>query len=512
MKVLLVDDERIVIEHIRQMLPWEHYDFEIVGTASNGKSALRLCKELQPQIVIVDIRMPVMDGLELIRTVGQGNMGIKFIVMSSYEDFEYARKAIALQSVQCYLLKHELTPEKLLQELLKAKGASEIDQEKKKLIRNERIKEFLMGTDDVSVFKFESKKPPFGLILIQPDLPFTLSGVNASSLLRAFKWKPEERMLLNALNPWQIISEFSVEAGKFAAMLVPGSPTLATSTVSLRNVLVDLQSRLKQTSLSYSIFYILHDEDTTTLPSSFKQLIQAARHSIFINNHALVDTATLRIRHEHRTNVSKIDRFDKLNACLKLQNIDELESIIELMFKHVTVPVWDLKALHDIINGLTDLINNKRATKGLTEMDPLNSRDFAPIYDVQALCSRFVQLLVEAFIDRREAHLSTKLQKALRYIQEHYEAEISIEDVSNAIGISASYLHQLCKKELNQTFLDYLTDYRIHQAKQILTFENIKMSEVASKVGYRSPQHFSQVFKKKTGMLPHQYRDGGEQK
>jgi two-component system response regulator YesN len=511
-KVILVDDERIVIEHIRQMLPWEQYDFEIVGSASNGKSALRLCKELLPQIVIVDIRMPVMDGLELIRTVGESNMGIKFIVMSSYEDFEYARKAIALKSVQCYLLKHELTPDKLLQELLKAKGACEIDQEKEKMIRNERIKDFLMGTDDVSVVQFESKKPPFVLILIQADRPFTVSGENASSLLRAFKWKPEERMLLNDLKHWQIISEFSVEAGQFAAMLVPSSPTLAAATASLRNVLAALQSRLKQTNLSYSIFYILHDEDTTTLPLSFKRLLQAARHSIFINNHALVDAATLKISHEQRLNVSKIDRFDKLNECLKLQKIDELESAIELMFKHVTIPVWDLRALHDIVNGLTDLINNKRAMKGLTEIDPLNSRDFAPIYDVQALCSRFVQLLVEAFTDRREVQLSTKLQKALRYIQEHYEEEINIDDVSYAIGISASYLHQLCKKELNQTFLDYLTDYRIHQAKQILTFENIKMAEVASKVGYRSPQHFSQLFKKKTGMLPHQYRDGGEHK
>jgi two-component system response regulator YesN len=509
-KVLLVDDERIVIEHIRQMLPWEHYDFEIVGSASNGKSALRLCRELQPQIVIVDIRMPVMDGLELIRNVGEGNLGIKFIVMSSYEDFEYARKAIALQSVQCYLLKHELTPDKLLQELLTAKEACENDQEKERKLRNERIKGFLMGTDDVPNYQFESKKPPFALILIQPDQPFTLSAENTSNPKRVFKWKPEERMLLNDLNPWQIVSEFSVEAGQFAAMLVPSSPTLATATASLRNVLTDIQSRLKQTNLSYSIFYILHDEETTKLPSSFKRVIDAARHSIFINKHALVDIATLKINYDQRSSVNKIDRFDKLNECLKLQKIDELESIIKLMFKQVTLPVWDLRALHHMIGGLTDLLNNKRDMIGLTEVDPLDSRDFAPIHDIQALCSRFVQLLVEAFIDRREAHLSTKLQKALRYIQEHYEEEMSIDDVSYAIGISASYLHQLCKKELKITFLDYLTDYRIHQAKQILTFENIKMIEVASKVGYRSPQHFSQVFKKKTGMLPHQYRDRGE--
>jgi two-component system response regulator YesN len=122
-----------------------------------------------------------------------------------------------------------------------------------------------------------------------------------------------------------------------------------------------------------------------------------------------------------------------------------------------------------------------------------------------------VQLLKEACADHREDHLSTKLQKALRFIHEHYDEDISIDHVSYAIGISASYLHQLCKKELNQTFLEYLTDYRIHQAKRILTLENIKMTEVATKVGYRSPQHFSQVFKKKTGMLPHQYRDGGDQ-
>jgi two-component system response regulator YesN len=510
-KVILVDDERIVIEHIRHMLPWERHNFEVVGYASNGKSALRLCKELQPQIVIVDIRMPVMDGLELIRTVCEHNLRIKFIVMSAYEDFEYARKAIALQNVQCYLLKHEMTPDTLLQELLKAKAAWEIDEDKEQMLLSEQIKGLLIGTDDGSVVRVRDYKPPFCLILIQSDRPFSISGQNDSNVLRLMKWNREEQLLLYNLKKWQILSTFSVEAGRFSALLVPRNPAVSTNAASLRSELLDLQSHLRNT-LNYSIFYTLHYEETTTLPNAYKRLITAAGHAIYAGNKALIDTGNLHINNEHRSAISKIDRFDKLNECLKLQNFDGIESTIKLMFEHVTVPVWDMRGLREIVGGLTDLINGKRAMKGLTEMDPLNCREFVPIYDVDALCSRFVHLLKEACSDHRKDRLSTKLQKALRFIHEHYHEDISIDHISYAIGISASYLHQLCKKELNQTFLDYLTDYRIHQAKRILDLENIKITEVASKVGYRSPQHFSQVFKKKTGMLPHQYRDGGDQK
>jgi two-component system response regulator YesN len=511
MKVILVDDERIVIEHIRHILPWEDHHFEIVGSASNGKSALRLCKDLQPQIVIVDIRMPVMDGLELIRTVCELNMRIKFIVMSSYEDFEYARKAIALQNVQCYLLKHEMTPDKLLQELLKAKAAWEVDEHKEQMLLSEQIKGLLIGTDDGSVLRVGDKKPPFCLILIQSDRPFSITGENDSNVLRLIKWNREELLLLYNLKTWQILSAFSIEAGQFAALLVPRNASLSTNAASLRSALVDLQSHLRN-NLDYSIFYTLHYDDAATLPNAYKRLINAARHAIYIGNKALIDTGSLQFSSDHRSAISKIDRFDKLNECLKLQRFDGIESTIKLMFEHVTVPIWDMRGLCEIVGGLTDLINGMRARKGLTEMDPLNCREFSPIYNVDALCSRFVKLLKDACADHREDRLSTKLQKALRFIHEHYDEDISIDHVSYAIGISASYLHQLCKKELNQTFLDYLTDYRIHQAKRILELENIKITEVASKVGYRSPQHFSQVFKKKTGRLPHQYRDGGDQK
>ena len=145
----------------------------------------------------------------------------------------------------------------------------------------------------------------------------------------------------------------------------------------------------------------------------------------------------------------------------------------------------------------------------MLEIDPFDIESYEPLYGINEIRDRFSCLLRELCTDVNDSkRVSNKLQKALRYIHEHYYEDINIDTVSYATEISASYLHQLFKRELARTFLDYLTEHRVNQAKRILRNRDAKMTEVATSVGYRSPQHFSQVFKKITGILPHHYRSG----
>ena len=149
MKIVLVDDERIAIEHIKSLLEWEQLGFTIAATATNGKSALRLCEDIRPQIMIVDIRMPVMDGLELIQRRLQKRLGVKFIVMSAYEDFDYARKAISFGHVSSYLIKHEVDSHKLLLEVNKAEGSLGGREAQRHMLRSEQLKDMVTGTRSI---------------------------------------------------------------------------------------------------------------------------------------------------------------------------------------------------------------------------------------------------------------------------------------------------------------------------------------------------------------------------
>ncbi|MDB4868171.1 MAG: two component transcriptional regulator, AraC family [Cohnella sp.] len=156
------------------------------------------------------------------------------------------------------------------------------------------------------------------------------------------------------------------------------------------------------------------------------------------------------------------------------------------------------------------MLDEFRAKRGLPKLDPLDPLTGEPVYHIDDIVHRYVRLFGDTVSSSSAlSGISGKLVKAMRYIHEHYQDDIGTEDVSAATGFSASYLHQLFKRELDRTFLDYLTEFRVEQAKRILRTENTKMAHVATRVGYRSPQHFSQVFKRLTGTLPHQYRDGG---
>lgn len=524
MKVVLVDDERIVIEHIKHLIPWEQYGFEIAASATNGKSALRLCEELRPQIMMIDIRMPVMDGLELIRAANEKELGIKWIVMSAYEDFDYARQAISLGHVISYLVKHEVDAGKLLSELNKAKAAWESDEKQRRSARNEQIKQLVTGTgtdlDRRSAERlFGATKPPYWLVLIQQDKPFTAvppgAVVPTQDQPRAAGWTHEDITKLFCAYPssWQLIGEFPADGGGFAALFAPkNKSSLSSLASSFRSLLADLQSEARRKhDCAMSMFYAHHIEDASSLAGTFHRMSAAARHAVFCGREAIIniEEAPLPAAGPDSFTV-RTGSYKELIESLNHNRRDEVENAISGLFEQALNPSWNLRVLYELVGGLTALMNERLAMKGLVAADPFDPEQYGLVYHVVDIRERFILLFSGLCADVKEPRrLPFKLQKALRFIQEHFHEEISIEDVSHATGVSASYLHQLFKRELDRTFLDYLTDTRIHQAKKILRQEDIKITEVAARVGYRSSQHFSQLFKKTTGTLPHQYRDGG---
>ncbi|KRF18443.1 response regulator transcription factor [Paenibacillus sp. Soil787] len=514
MKLVLVDDERIVIEHIIGLVPWEKYGYEIVATATNGKSALRICEEKRPQIVIVDIRMPVMDGLQLIQAVSEKQLGIKFIVLSAYEDFSFARQAISLGGVSSYLIKHEIDSDKLLQELNKAKSAWETDEKQRRMLKNEYIKNLVTGMEhNPSVYEIHGMKPLFGLVLIQKDSPFSAGHLTAAQAepSNTAKWIWDIAKLCSDNGHWQLIGEFSVHEAQVVLLFSQRNKVSGLMREQLRELLSPIHSHLFTAyNRAFSVFYTFPTSDPAALHTSFHQVTEAARHAVFCGREALACAGDLPLPIESASTSGRSIRFDELNESLEQQNIQMMETAVKELFNRICTPKWDLRGLFDLINGLTILVNEPAAKNGMAESDPFDMQVYNPVYQIDDLIDRFTHLLCGRITQMNEtSQLSNKMMKALRYIHEHYHEEISIEGVTFAIGISPSYLHQLFKKELDRTFLDYVTEYRIQQAKRILRQEDAKISEVAARIGYRSPQHFTQVFKRVTGILPHQYREVG---
>ncbi|RCW42234.1 helix-turn-helix domain-containing protein [Paenibacillus prosopidis] len=515
MKVILVDDERIALEHVKSLLPWDEHGYEIAATATNGRSALRLCEEIRPQIMIVDIRMPVMDGLELIRAVSGRKLGVKFIVMSAYEDFEYARQAISIGNVSSYLIKHEVDRNKLLHELNKAKEAWETDEKQRRVQRSEQLMDLLTGTELTSVFLESGAKPPFAMLLIQGDSPFSdIPSVSGrTETIQSLKWASSEIHLYADQSSWQLIGEFPLNRNQFIALFSQKNKSAALMRESFRELTLTIHSHIKrQYGRSCSLYFAFQSHDSSSLPNSLRLVEAAARHAVFCGKNMMLcaDELPLLTPDKAGSMATRSIRLEKLIEAMNQKDAGTIESAIKDQFHSLCYPQWDLPGLYETVHALTGLINKRLAAKGLPEINPLDEDAGEPIYHIDQIMNRFILIIQRLCANNDEQdQISGKMLRALRYIQEHYHKDINIEDVSRSTGISASYLHQLFKRELARTFLDYLTEHRINQAKLILSQEDAKMTEVCARVGYRSPQHFSQVFKKTTGILPHQYRHGG---
>lgn len=547
MKLILVDDERIATEHLKSLLDWEAHGYHIAATATNGRSALKLCEELRPQIMIVDIRMPVMDGLELIHAATERRFGVKFIVMSAYEDFEYARKAISLGSVSSYLIKHEVNSEKLLHEVNKAKEAWEAEEAQRAIQRNERLKALVTGTPLPALSGAQPEgagstaagigahagagagashasqllKPPYAMALFQCDVPFSTDSVTvAASPIPRLTW--EQKLTASAENSgWSLAGAFPLNANQSLVLFSLKSLIAAPMRESFHELLQAIRAQLTKTCPSgFSICYTCETDERASLPDSYYRVNNALHHAVFIGPNATVCADELPLPASTQQAVQHEISFTHSGSSARLQEVAEMllsgadaspqiESVVSRLFAPLCQPVWNLRGLYHTVRGLTALINEHRMKRGLLEIDPFDTDAYSAVYSTGDIQARFVCLLRELCADLGETrNLSHKLQRAIGYIHSHYRDDISIDAVAEAVEISASYLFQLFKRELGRTFLDYLTEHRIHHAKRILRQGDTKMTEVATLVGYRSPQHFSQVFKKLTGTLPHQYRSG----
>lgn len=515
MKVILVDDERIALEHIKSLLPWDQYGFEIVASATNGKSALRLCEEIRPQIMIVDIRMPAMDGLELIKAISERDLGVKFIVMSAYEDFDYARQAISIGNVSSYLVKYEVDQDKLLYELQKAKEAWEADEKQRNLRRSEQLKDVCTGIRFSSLLTVPEAKPPFGMMMIHTDLPFTaIPPASAHHEHPFLQWSGEEIISCPIHPYWNFIGGFPLNPGQFVALFSPKNKFPTSMCGSLHEIALSIQEHLGQHyQRSFSLFYSIHNGPISGLPHVLDKLNTAAKHAVFCGKNTVLcaDELTISPNSKLVTTSARTIKLEKLASSMKQNKREEIENVLNDQFQSLCKPLWDLNGLYETVYALSVMINEYLAARGNVELNPLHAFDEADdIYHIDEVRDRFISLIQGICADAHgNNRISAKLLKALHYIHDHYHEDINIEDIAYSLGISASYLHQLFKRELGRTFLDYLTEFRINQAKQILSQEDAKMTEVSARVGYRSPQYFSQVFKKFTGMLPHQFRHGG---
>ena len=499
-RVLIVDDDFLVRTYLKQMIAWEEHDFYIVGDAKNGQEALELLQHDGADIVIADMSMPIMDGIELTRRVKKISPRTHILILSCHDDFVYVKEAMKL-GIDDYLLKNNLTEETLLEALNKISFEAEesSDMERLALIGRKKLQE-----DFFQAFDAGNDLDKLADLANDTDLRTTFQTATALMIIPK-NWTGREQLLsdMERENFLSAFAEMTLNACKntFGDKVSPMTFVsrkdgffhwcLIVDADNARGIAERLQAFAKMYfNLELKIFSSPPKKTFAELSEAWHKLYEARTDSFYSDAKILSaeDLQPLEIKIPDELKTSGGGLVEALSY------IDDDFSIALNSFRERLLAA----RLHPEILSvfITELFSEERNLLP----SPLQAENFS---------SWFGQL--ENFLSTlRSRHgkdyLPPAIRLALRYIEVHYRQDISQSDVADAVHLNASYFSTLFKKSVGKGFSDYLTDLRIEHVKERLATTSEKIKDISTAEGFTDYQYFCKLFKRLTNLTPSQYR------
>ena len=535
-KVFLVEDEVIIRSGVKKSINWEQEGYEFVGEASDGELAYPMILKEKPDILITDIRMPFMDGLELSRLVKKELPDIKILILSGYDEFEYAKKAIKI-GVTEYLLK-PISAAKLTEVLNAVAETIRQENEEKNLLETyfaemrentERDKmrlfeKLLMG--DLSMGEILEAGERFGMNLGASCYKIVLFKIlaNLENHVYAEQMVDACSSVEQAASMMEGVYVFQRGVEGWAFLLT------AQDEKSMEESAKILYQNLKQAMKNYTqLEYFGGIGSTVPRIRSLKQSFREA------------DRAFAARFVEEANQIISQKEFEKsqMEEGLKMQGVVQIGKSREMLQKFLSNGTREeVKAFSDayisrieeenirstmvrqyvvidvcivILSFCERISSANRLQEEAEELQKMMQK----IHSLSEIKIYVVRLLNEA-IELRDAEsgrrYSDLIAAAKKEIENHYMTEeISLNTVAISVGMSPSYFSSIFSKEAGKTFVEYLTEVRIEKAKEFLMCSSMKTSEIGYEVGYKDPHYFSYIFKKVQGCSPKEYRARGKE-
>lgn len=531
MNILVVDDEPIMREAYVTMIDWEKNGFTLVGSAKNGSAAMKIMHENEVDIVITDLKMPVMSGLELIRKAHAEFPKVKFIVVSGFDDFQLVKDAFAL-GVKEYFLKFEMEPETILQTLFKVKQEIEderilekekLDNQKKidsklneaqrleKLVQNNRVaicekllKELVWGTD---VKKAESGLKECKIYLDEKSLSVMVFSLNDYYLVEEKEWLGQRELFKYAI--LNVLDEICKKYGSFYPfynlphefVVIYSSPEQIVKSNCLKNFFEDVHSAVIEcfgmnVDCGLSTFCGGYDN----LKTLYTEAQKACSYGFVAGHGKMVAYKDMRMSSEDINISQKLQELKRLLAMAEAAQIKKEAYKLRVSSNDVGYrKIDEVKRLFSLYYAeMTSFLEES----GLNEYVEKNIFEYTQIKETADL-GRLNNWLVTSVCDIADTlENRSGINKAKSYIKHHYSEQISLSTVADVLEISTGHLSRMFQKSEGESFTQYLLKTRINAAIYFLQNTNLKVYEVAKKVGYPNAEQFSKMFKKVTGKSP----------
>jgi two-component system response regulator YesN len=527
-KMIIVDDEDEVREGVERLTNWERCGFELVGDFSNGRDALEAVERLRPDVVITDINMPYMDGMELAAQLNALYRELKVVILTGYEDFDYAKQAIKLK-VKDYLLK-PINLQEFTDFLLKMKR--ELDEEQSRMedmsalqqrlnesfpLLRERFLEKLV-TVPMTEHDIVQKLHYFHQSLEGPAyLAMLLDLEDADALSGTAAYGDRELLRFALLNIAQEIIQkehggivFQTNHDKSVALLGGSEEAIAVEAQKLAAHVGEAVRKYLKLDVSIGIGSIYRSR--RELRVSYQEACSALDYRFLLGTGSIISIQD--VEFGERISTSAYYEFEKkLMAAVKTAKAAQASDILGDWFSELkqsgATPSSCYGYLHRILAAFINMI----AQTGFDDSKLLGDDPFAAIPALKSVDQMKGWLdetcrSVIAFLSEQRTYVNnTQLEDAISYINDNYGSpELSLQQVCQHVFLSLSYFSALFKQHTGDTFVEYLTRLRLEKAKQLLVGTQLKAYDIAERVGYADPQYFSVIFKRRIGMTPKEYR------
>jgi len=506
-KVMLVDDEILTLNYLRALIPWLQKGYQIVGCATNAQKAIELFEQHRPEIVISDIRMVGMDGLELAMRLKKKNPDTMIILISAYKDFDYAQKGIRY-GVSNYLLKHELSEEVLLKELEKIRERLDTNYKKGKVYQQHFVKQLIYNQADENDIKKSNLGKRFFLFMLHKNNHYEHGNSKTTSWSQTELDVLAEHLETSLENIIFYVADAQITSNNIMALYKIEN----TSSKYVVNSLIEqkctkISHELKKINhCRFNIIYSL-EINSSEISTTFQRMSGQIRFAAFWeSNKAYCLTKLSEVREEKVVWTPLIE--DLKNAVY--EDISEVEAVIQYIFELIEYPFHKLRMLQQLLYVLENVLIELEEKEGIA-LPQQEER----IYKLIEIRQHYIQAFTyinKGITQRNNRKYSKIVLEIMRYVRKNYSQEMSLEMLGDTFQMSGIYLGQLFKKETGSTFLKYLTNYRIEEAQKLLEEGSRNITEVSEAVGYKTSQYFSQIFVKNVGIKPQEYKKWKEKR
>jgi len=522
-KVLLIDDEPIIRKGLKNTIPWESYGCAVCGEAADGIEGLDRIKELKPEIIITDIRMPGMNGLDMIENIHETLPGSKVIILTGYRDFEYAKKAIQVGAFDFLLKPSDLEAMgksicRAVESLDFARRRQKVLDDMKRLVNQnmpvirEKVLYDIMQGLIVDPRELQERTRQFDLSLDR----FTIALVEVDRVQNA---EEEPSGYNRQAYQYGIMNTFEEMLGSEFTVISVGISQNQTAFIihpqEEQDYLEKLEAQcneLQQMILSsfgvgISIALSSEGKGLAELHERFTEAKRAIAYKSYLGNNAIILFSDLEpfYKSQDHAQIEGVRKllFDAIDTGSKNLVEERMTAFCTILEAEEGLDEADRKgSFADTIKAL--IVRNKDVNLDLKAILP---DDGEPVETWEKALRDAAQKVVESIHQYNYKGFKLIMQKSIEYLHENYHQQILLKDVADHVYVSPYYVSRMFKKETGKTFTEFLNEIRINRAEELLKDPQFKTYEVAEMVGIPDPHYFSRLFKKITGVPPTAYRD-----